>query len=963
MPEYLAPAVYVEEIDSGNKPIEGVSTSTAGMIGVTERGPANVPILVTSYGEYTRWFGERLNRADFGDHCYLPHAVEGFFTNGGKRVFITRVEPSGAARASFELHDHGSANSAATLLLRPAPAGTGTTGNTPIYVLDVNAPIASALADGDHIRLGDDSDAEYRIIATIEPAASTTHVPLSFPLGRAHASGVTVHQINRVAVAFPSMATALALAEDAHASDNTVIVSGAAGDVATLAADQLLEIGEPFFNEHRFIRTATIDPADNTRVRVTLDGPLALDHAAAANAARRLDINPANIAVPVDDDTLNVAALANDRIVYVADRNNNFDDRATVIIFDIGNTAAREARRIGALSMLTLATGVYAATAAGSIVERVDLGDDGGVTAKTLTAAARAGTAVIALDNRVGLTVNGILRIGAAPDDEYLTIAALPNPSPGNAAPNAGTVVLARALNRNHALGAPARLQSNPVVNAARPATTLLLDAALGSTSLPVTDGTGYVQDEFVRVTPAGGGQPLYHRLAANAASVDARLVDLTVPLSRAHPAGAAIAERTPLLSLQALDSGDWGNRLRVAVEDEPAGVVPRTTVSSVIDANHIRLASAAGVEAGTLLEVFNPAGGATVGDLLKVTDINRGANFTITLDGAGISAAQSAPGLAVRSREFRLSVYLFRQPDPAMPSRNETILDSEVFRYLSMDPRHSRYVQDIIGDINGALRISDRRPEGESRYIRVSDLNPSDRHSSRPRDPVRCLAGWPPAAGAPRSGRSRSRHRFDRNADGRRLRRSGQSGSGGPHRTSQSAQHRGDQHRRLSRPDAAVMQNALIDALRADALSLRRARRPAAAAGHALRRADAAPAVRHEIRGALSPVAADSRSVIRRISSQIADYPIPPVGPHGRHLRAHRHRARRAQGAGERSRARHHRPAAHLEQGAARHPQSVSSQHQRHPRFPRRTTAASAFAAGASSPATPTGNTSTCGG
>ena len=150
------------------------------------------------------------------------------------------------------------------------------------------------------------------------------------------------------------------------------------------------------------------------------------------------------------------------------------------------------------------------------------------------------------------------------------------------------------------------------------------------------------------------------------------------------------------------------------------------TTVSSVIDATHIRLASAAGVEAGTILEVFNPVGGATVGDLLKVTEVNRGANFTITLDGAGISVAQSAPGLAVRSREFRLSVYLFRQPDPAIPARNETILDSEVFRYLSMDPRHSRYVQDVIGDINGALRISDRRPEGESRYIRVSDLNPS---------------------------------------------------------------------------------------------------------------------------------------------------------------------------------------------------------------------------------------------
>jgi phage tail sheath protein FI len=727
MPEYLAPAVYVEEIDTGNKPIEGVSTSTAGMIGVTERGPAGVPILVTSYGEYVRWFGERLNRADFGDHCYLPHAVDGFFTNGGKRVFITRVEASGAARASFELHDHGGANSAATLLLRAAPVGTGTgdPGNTPIYVLDINSPGASALADDDHIRLGDDSDAEYRIIHKIEPAASTTHVPLSFPLSRAHASAVTVHQINRVPIAFPSTATALALASDAHASDNAAVVSGAAGDVATLAADQLLEIGDPFFNEHRFIRSAVVDPADNTRVRLTLDAPLALDHAAAANAVRRLDINLANAAVPVDDDTLSVAALANDRVVYVTDRNNNFVDRTTVAIFDIGNTAVREARRIGVLSMLTLATGVYAATPAGSVVERVDLGDDGAVTAKALTAAARAGTAVIALDNRVDLKVNGILRIGAAPDDEYLVIAELPNHSPGSAAPDAGNVVLARALKRDHPAGAPARLQNNPTVNTASPATALLLDTELGSMSLPVTDGTGYAQDEFVRVTPPGS-QPLYHRLAGNAATVDARLVDLTVPLSRAHAAGAAVAERAPLLAVQALDTGDWGNRLRVSVQDEPAGVVPRTTVSSVIDATHIRLASAAGVEAGTILEVFNPVGGATVGDLLKVTEVNRGANFTITLDGAGISVAQSAPGLAVRSREFRLSVYLFRQPDPAIPARNETILDSEVFRYLSMDPRHSRYVQDVIGDINGALRISDRRPEGESRYIRVSDLNPN---------------------------------------------------------------------------------------------------------------------------------------------------------------------------------------------------------------------------------------------
>jgi phage tail sheath protein FI len=35
MPEYLAPGVYVEEVPSGIKPIEGVSMSTVGFVGRT----------------------------------------------------------------------------------------------------------------------------------------------------------------------------------------------------------------------------------------------------------------------------------------------------------------------------------------------------------------------------------------------------------------------------------------------------------------------------------------------------------------------------------------------------------------------------------------------------------------------------------------------------------------------------------------------------------------------------------------------------------------------------------------------------------------------------------------------------------------------------------------------------------------------------------------------------------------
>ncbi len=39
MPTYLTPGVYVEEVSSGSRPIEGVATSVAAFIGVAERGP------------------------------------------------------------------------------------------------------------------------------------------------------------------------------------------------------------------------------------------------------------------------------------------------------------------------------------------------------------------------------------------------------------------------------------------------------------------------------------------------------------------------------------------------------------------------------------------------------------------------------------------------------------------------------------------------------------------------------------------------------------------------------------------------------------------------------------------------------------------------------------------------------------------------------------------------------------
>ncbi|MFI3228356.1 MAG: phage tail sheath family protein [Clostridia bacterium] len=97
MAEYLSPGVYVEEFESGSKPMEGVSTSTAGFIGLAEKGPAaGIPELVTNISDFRRIYGGYLSENEFGEYRYLAYAVEHFFLNGGSRAFISRVAPEDA---------------------------------------------------------------------------------------------------------------------------------------------------------------------------------------------------------------------------------------------------------------------------------------------------------------------------------------------------------------------------------------------------------------------------------------------------------------------------------------------------------------------------------------------------------------------------------------------------------------------------------------------------------------------------------------------------------------------------------------------------------------------------------------------------------------------------------------------------------------------------------------------------
>jgi phage tail sheath protein FI len=743
MPEYLAPGVYVEEIDTGNKPIEGVSTSTAGMIGVTERGPVNVPILITGMGEYNRWFGGQLNIADYfdaatGHHCYLPHAVEGFFTNVGKRVYITRVlNEAGATRSHFDLHDRGDDNSAFSWLLRGAREGHGT-----IYVVSIDLPKPGALSEKNRVRIGGGSDAEYRDTVTVGKASATIHVPLDFPLSRMHSEASDIKNIKRVKTSTPN---AFTLSDAARAGNESVVLAGSVVDLNALAVNDLLEIGPQFASEHRFIRaieTTMVSGSKGTR-RVQLDSPLMMSYPVlpTTNVAR-LESNPPNAADNVEASTLGAAASTGDRVVFLNAHPVNFTERDELVIFETGDNDRREVRRIGNLSLLKLSMGTYGSYPASSVVEGVAI-TNAADSAKKLMAPIVSGATVITLDNRDGLAPGTVIRIGNSPDEEYATIAALPNPSPGNAPPNPGNVVLTHSLHIARPSASPGTQVQRQVITPPpniKPATAVVLDSEPSSTELIISDGgtlaagkNRYNANDFICVTTSTG-QVSYHRLTTDFTTLNARPVTLSIPLAVPHALGSPVAERTKLLEVHALDAGIWGNRLRLSVQDEPTGLVTETSFTNIGSATQGRLLSITGVESGSLLEIYDKNTNTPVDNPVKVATVNRATN-EISIDAPGLTAAQMAPGLRVRSREFRLTVYLLRQLDPAMPTRNETVLDSEVFRHLSMDHRHSRYVHKIIGTTwdtspgtttdrdHRPLRREDRRSEGESHLIRVRDL------------------------------------------------------------------------------------------------------------------------------------------------------------------------------------------------------------------------------------------------
>ena len=93
MPTYLTPGVYVEEVSSGKKPIEGVGTAVAAFVGLAPGGPVNVPMRISNWSQFARIFGDTTthDNGPFMEGAYLAHSVYGYFQNGGTLCWVVRV--------------------------------------------------------------------------------------------------------------------------------------------------------------------------------------------------------------------------------------------------------------------------------------------------------------------------------------------------------------------------------------------------------------------------------------------------------------------------------------------------------------------------------------------------------------------------------------------------------------------------------------------------------------------------------------------------------------------------------------------------------------------------------------------------------------------------------------------------------------------------------------------------------
>jgi phage tail sheath protein FI len=694
MPEYLAPGVYVEEKDTGAKAIEGVSTTTSGMVGITERGPEGVPTLVIGFADFRRQFGGLLDRRVYtAANWYLPHAVDGFFTNGGKRLYITRVLPKAATRAEATLFDRGAAGGPTTELAAPTRVGDGA-----LLVTD-----DTGIADGDWLKVEDGENTEYvRVLDATNAAALTRRRGSHF-----------AHAIGEIATEGSATATVVgaALAVNAGAA----VIQLTLPTAVTLPAGQVLQIGTSPDDEYAIVKAPTNLTAA-AQGNVDLRYPLSVNHGAGnvATVSFGATANPPALLTPM---------AAGDRLFAASA---GFGNAPVVVEFKGPTPLDLEYDVVTPVAGARFNKGVRYTHPTDSLVEVVSVPTS---TPIPIAQDATAGSMVIMLGGAgsfpatVPATTHRYLQVGpatAGATTEFVELAGFDSVT--------NTATLREPLAFDHLIGeevvdVPAftATASMPLAAPLAPEQTVLLtSSSLPNPSVIRLVDSDAAKTEYRMVT----GLPTVSAISTGI-PVNGPNPAVSVPITFEHSAQRALAGREVLIAVEAIDRGTWGDGLRVIAEDDDPLLDTTATDPRPQSATDIKLRTVVGVETGTVLEVgYTPASPGTPaapGTLLKVTAVSP--STAKVSFGAPIGIPVN-PGDRVRTREFRLFTQLV-QINPA--TNKPRVIESEGHRHLSMDPRHTRYFAKVIGHIFRTdvqtPREADGRTQGESDLIRVEDV------------------------------------------------------------------------------------------------------------------------------------------------------------------------------------------------------------------------------------------------
>lgn len=225
MATYATPEVYIEEFEPA-APIAGVGTSNAALLGPCTEGPLNTPTRLTSWDQFTSQFGK-----DPVPGFYLWYAVRGFYENGGKTCFVTRV--SNATYGTLTLKDSAAAP---TLVVSARQAGVPSpalsiTVDSNVHAVDAPAKlfrptgtIAGAAAGSRIITLTAASDAEK--FRPGDRLTWTGVAPADDGVTLARVSGATLEVLNPLSQNYA--AGALRLMDPAAGSDTLRMEGGAA---------------------------------------------------------------------------------------------------------------------------------------------------------------------------------------------------------------------------------------------------------------------------------------------------------------------------------------------------------------------------------------------------------------------------------------------------------------------------------------------------------------------------------------------------------------------------------------------------------------------------------------------------------------------------------------------------------------------------------------------------------------